>query len=542
MRHLEPVWASVCALCGSPRVEYAFAPRGLRLAQCQDCRLLFRNPQPSDHDLAKIYSGHYFLHGDGPDDRAEVSRLKRATADMYLDAIARYRGTTGGRLLEIGCGEGDFLAAARARGLDVVGVEPAEAAALAAGRLAGDERIHRDLAEVDARAPFDVVVLADVLEHVRDPLDLLRVVRERLAPDGTLFLAVPSLDSWSRWLLGPRWMEFKDEHLYYFDRNTVESALFKAGFGGVVTRRGRKVLSLEYVARHFRRFPVAGLTPLVGLVDRGLPRRWRRRPMAVNPGGIVVLARPRPVSARPRVSIIVPVFNERATVRAALDAVLAADVAGCEREVIVVESNSTDGSRDEVLAYARTPGVSVVLEDRPRGKGHAVREGFARASGDFILIQDADLEYDVGDYPALLRPLVSGSHAFVLGSRHLRGGALKMRRFTGQPALALVLNCGHWFFATLINVLFRQSLKDPFTMFKVFRRECLHGLAFECDRFDFDCELVVKLLRKGYRPLEVPVNYVSRSFAEGKKVSVLRDPPTWIRAIVKYRFARVERD
>jgi SAM-dependent methyltransferase len=536
---VRPVRLPACVVCGSGLLDYAFQPNGIRLEQCRECRLLFRNPQPSDDDLRKIYSATYFLH-DGGDGRDAVSRLKRRTAEMYLDAIARYRGAAGGRLLEIGCGEGDFLEAARDHGFDVVGVEPAESAALAAEAALGRGRVHRDLAEVDPRAAFDVAVLADVLEHVRDPIALLADVRRRLAPDGVLFVALPTLDSWSRRLLGARWMEFKEEHLFYFDRNTVESALFRAGFGAVSVRSGKKVLSLEYVARHFRRFPVPALTPIVGLLDRALPHGFTRRPVAVNPGGMIVLARPRTLPTRPRVSIVVPVFNEGATVGTVLDTVLAADVGECDREVIVVESNSTDGSRETVLAYEGRPGVIVVLEDRPRGKGHAVRAGFRHATGDFILIQDADLEYDVNDYPALLRPLVSGSHAFVLGSRHGRGGALKIRRFTGQPLLAFALNAGHWFFATLINVLFRQSLRDPFTMFKVFRRECLHGLAFECDRFDFDCELVVKLLRKGYRPLEVPVNYTSRSFAEGKKVSIFRDPPTWIRAIVKYRFARLE--
>jgi hypothetical protein len=116
-----------------------------------------------------------------------------------------------------------------------------------------------------------------------------------------------------------------------------------------------------------------------------------------------------------------------------------------------------------------------------------------------------------------------------------------MRRFVGQPLLAFVLNLGHWFFTFLINTMFGQRLRDPFTMFKVFRRECLHGLRFECDRFDFDFELLIKLLRKGYRPIEIPVNYVSRAFTEGKKVSMVHDPPTWLRALVKYRFSRLDR-
>ena len=102
-----------------------------------------------------------------------------------------------------------------------------------------------------------------------------------------------------------------------------------------------------------------------------------------------------------------------------------------------------------------------------------------------------------------------------------------------------LLNLGHTVFVLLLNVMFRQKLRDPFTMYKVFRRDCLHGLKFEANRFDFDFELVIKLIRKGYTPIEIPVNYKARSWEAGKKVRIIRDPLTWIRALVKYRFAGI---
>ena len=110
-----------------------------------------------------------------------------------------------------------------------------------------------------------------------------------------------------------------------------------------------------------------------------------------------------------------------------------------------------------------------------------------------------------------------------------------MRSFSGQPFISGILNLAHWFFTMLVNVGFHAHLKDPFTMYKVFRRDCLYGLEFVCNRFDFDFELVIKLLRKGYQPREIPVNYRSRSFAEGKKVSFFGDPLTWLRALVRFR-------
>jgi len=231
----------------------------------------------------------------------------------------------------------------------------------------------------------------------------------------------------------------------------------------------------------------------------------------------------------------VPVFNERATAKEALDALLAKEIDGIDIEIILVESNSTDGTREIVLGYKDHPRVQIILEERPRGKGHAVRAGFARATGDILLIQDADLEYDLADYETLLAPIVAGRQAFVLGSRHGAGG-WAIRKFAGQPVRAFILNTAHWSFAFLINASLGIWLRDPFTMYKVFRRDCLDGLTFTCNRFDFDWELLIKLIRKGYRPIEIPITYRSRSFEEGKKVSMFRDPLTWMVAWAKSRF------
>jgi glycosyltransferase involved in cell wall biosynthesis len=234
------------------------------------------------------------------------------------------------------------------------------------------------------------------------------------------------------------------------------------------------------------------------------------------------------------VSVIVPVFNEIATVRPALDALLAKRSVGFDYNLVIVESNSTDGSRDVVLTYRGLPSVTVILEDAPKGKGHAVRAGLEAATGDIIMIQDADLEYDLADYERLLAPIAAREYAFVLGTRHA-GKGWAIRKFTDQKLHAFVLNLAHWTFTLMINASLGIWLNDPFTMYKVFRRDCITGIKFECNRFDFDWELLIKLVRKGYRPIEIPVSYHSRSFKEGKKVSMFRDPLTWMRALVKYR-------
>ena len=235
------------------------------------------------------------------------------------------------------------------------------------------------------------------------------------------------------------------------------------------------------------------------------------------------------------VSVVIPVYNEIPTVRAALDALVAKRISGYDLQLIIVESNSTDGSRGVVLSYQGRPGVSVILEEVPRGKGHAVRAGLAAATGEIIMIQDADLEYDLADYERLLAPIAAGDYAFVLGTRHSKKG-WAIRKFTDQKVRAAVLNLAHWTFTLMINASLGIWLTDPFTMYKVFRRDCIQGLRLECNRFDFDWELLIKLVRKGYRPIEIPVSYRSRSFSEGKKVSMFRDPVSWMYALAKYRF------
>jgi len=239
----------------------------------------------------------------------------------------------------------------------------------------------------------------------------------------------------------------------------------------------------------------------------------------------------------PLVSVLMSVYDEVDTVAHAIDEVLAVEIDGAEIEVIIVESNSTDGSRDVVLRYAACPRARVVLQSEARGKGNAVREALQSARGDIFLIQDADLEYDVKDYPALLTPILRGDADFVLGTRYQQGKP--MREIPQAKAVSRTLNIGHWVFAALFNVTYQSRLRDPFTMYKVFRSEAIQGISFVSDRFDFDYELVAKLLRSGYQPLEVPVSYEARGFHGGKKIRLLRDPPTWVVACLRFRFVRL---
>ena len=244
-----------------------------------------------------------------------------------------------------------------------------------------------------------------------------------------------------------------------------------------------------------------------------------------------------------KVSIVIAVYNEADTVATLLQRVWAQPLPQCDKEIIVVESNSTDGSREIVAEFVArhardaSARIRAIYQDRPHGKGHAIRQGFAAASGDILLIQDADLEYDVADYPDLLRPILEDRVAFVLGSRHLGSAGWKIRQFARNGLLAAGMNAGGVLFRAFFNALFATRLSDPTTMYKVVRADCLAGLTFTCNRFDFDFELLGKLIRAGHQPLEIPVSYESRSFAQGKKIRIFRDPVGWVLTILRCRFA-----
>jgi len=517
---------------------YAFSVQQARLVQCRDCGHMMLHPPPAGAERDRFRDDQLHENNRG---RQEFSRLKEGTARLYLDLVRRCRGGHGGRLLEIGSGTGELLSVAAELGYEATGVEISEEACIRARQRHGDGiRIVRGgIDSLPEKNYYDVCIVADAIEHVIDPRFFLDRVYDLLTPAGVVIVATPSLESWSARVMRNRWLEFKLQHLHYFTLETLHSLLFRAGLQPIGAVPGRKCLSVDYVAGRFRTDRVPVLSSALDCMSQLLPASIRRTPFQAVAGGIVSVAVKTTKTLRRTLSIIIPAYNEAATIGPVLQSVVEKRLEGLDTEVIIVESNSTDGTREIVTKYQGRPGVKVILEDRPRGKGHAVRTGLAYATGDYILIQDADQEYDIEDYDVLIEPLLTGSRAFVLGSRH-GGRTWKVRQFKGKPFTGTFLNFGHWVFKTAVNLTLGLDLDDPFTMYKVFRRDCIAGLCFESNRFDFDYELLFKIVRKGYRPIEIPVNYRSRSFSEGKKVSIIRDPWTWVRAIIKFGFARLD--
>jgi len=229
-----------------------------------------------------------------------------------------------------------------------------------------------------------------------------------------------------------------------------------------------------------------------------------------------------------RLSVIVPAYNERATVEQLLRRVAEAPLpAGVEREIVVVDDGSTDGTREllgELAERAEPAPFRLVLHERNRGKGAAVRTGLAAGAGDVLLIQDADLEYDPREYPRLLQPILDGEADVVFGSRFL-GGPHRVLFFWHY--------LGNRFLTTLSNMLTDLNLSDMETCYKVFRREVLDGVDLRSNRFGIEPELTAKVARRGARIFEVPISYRGRTYAEGKKIG-WKDGVAAIWSILRY--------
>jgi SAM-dependent methyltransferase len=501
-----------CLVCNSPELTYEFLIEGFPACSCQRCGLLFLNPGPSP---TEVRAGAEFV------DEPAMVDVHAASAASTLFRLEAYAGLQSGRLLLVNPTL-QLELEARARGFDVAVMSVAS--------------LESEVPPAQLPTGVQACVIYRGLETTTDPLRVLESARRLLAPGGCVLVVAPTIDSRAARLFRLRWWEFRKSNRFYFSADTLQSLVLRAGYGEPIILPDGAVLSLDYVRRKLRTLPRAFTYRLLAWLLALAPRLVTGRMFRSFHSRTVILARMRAAAGHPALSVVMPVYNEKATFVPVINRVLQKTLDGLAIHVVIVESNSDDGTREQVMAYADHPRVTVILEDRPLGKGHAVRRALGAARGEIILIQDADLEYDIDDYDALVQPILRYERNFIIGSRHLQNGRVwKIRQFNDAAGLAAFFNLGHVVFLGLFNVLYEQRLNDPFSMFKVFRRECLFGLSFECNRFDFDFELVIKLLRKGYQPLELPVNYTARSFTEGKKVSVVRDPLTWVRALAKFR-------
>ena len=222
-------------------------------------------------------------------------------------------------------------------------------------------------------------------------------------------------------------------------------------------------------------------------------------------------------------SVIIPVYNEVKNIEEILKRVQATKLV---TEIIVVDDGSQDGTRDILKNLDGKKNIRVILQEKNQGKGAAVVTGMQAAKGDVLLIQDADLEYDPRDYPALLQPIKEGLADVVYGSRFL-GAAHRVAMFWHQVANQLL--------TLMTNILYNSILTDMETGYKVFKREVIEGLNIRSKRFNFEPEFTAKMLKRNYRIFEVPITFNPRDYKDGKKIK-LHDAFEAVWALLRYRF------
>lgn len=486
--------------------------------QCSGCGLITSQPYLTQHDFYEVDGNQ-----NDPLNSWVAGKTETEASKRYLEILVKHLENESSILL-VAPHEHCISNLAKEKGI----------------RIVAHLSIREFEQEIELEQNLDAIVFLYQLEKCSSIREVFEKAYRHTRLGGMLLVITPSLDSRSARFFGTSWTEWRPENRFYFNNMTIQSTFLRYGYNEIQLYKDLRWYTLAHIYERASDFPKTWVTRFIRLLYRIIPSSFRNLYFRLPSSGRIVIASKVERHAKPVLSVIMPVFNESATFKTLIEQLLAKKMDNIDKEIIIVESNSTDSSRELVMNYKDHQDVKVILQDRPRGKGNAVRQGLDHALGDVVLIQDADLEYDLNDYEALLEPIISFRKPFVLGARH--GGNWKMRHFNDQTKLSAYFNFGHVLFTGLLNLLYGQHMKDPFTMFKVFRRDCLHNLKLECDRFDFDFELVIKLIRKGYTPVEIPVNYYSRSFKDGKKVDMIRDPFTWIRASLKYRFAKLTKD
>ncbi len=231
-------------------------------------------------------------------------------------------------------------------------------------------------------------------------------------------------------------------------------------------------------------------------------------------------------------SIIIPVYNEKDTILEILKRVEAVNLETIKKEIIIIDDFSTDGTRGILKKLENTKSYKITYHEENMGKGAAIRSGLKYALGDIVLIQDADLEYNPENYKELIKPIVDGKFNVVYGSRFLN------QPFSSKQKWFLPTHyLGNKILSLMTSILYFKNITDMETCYKVFKKEVLDGITIESNGFNIEPEITAKLLKKGYKILEIPISYTSRGFEEGKKIR-MKDGFVALYTLLKYKFSR----
>ncbi len=539
--------AFVCAHCASTRnhVRYTFSDVDKVIRECSACHLMVLDPMPTEEELHAVYNEGYFenenlaqsdvtkVYGyvDYIEERINKQKNYASICRTLQQLVIPVHAPP--RLLDYGCGLGFFLDSAFEAGFEPNGVEFNHYALDYIRRRYAYRVFH--FSDLDPAESYDVITMFDVIEHLREPFATIASIRNMLADNGILVMLTMDSTSFVSRIMGKRLEDFRRirEHLFFFSRSNLVSILVKQGFDVLRVKSHGHSFELRLLATRLRTvLPVVGVPmiwllkvfPFMGSWSVYLdPRtkfivyaRKRREPRLSPPPGALL-------------SIVVPVFNEAATIERVLTGLRAIDL-GLRKEIIVVDDGSTDATPEILKRWDTRGDVRVIRQPANRGKGAAVAAGVSQTRGQYVIIQDADTEYDPRDMPGLLGAMFETGALAVYGSRF----AGRYRR-TGR-FLPTVANRILTFAANLVNNL---NLSDVMTGYKLFDGGLIRSLTLKSAGFGFEAEVTCRIARLGVSIVEAPITYNARTYIEGKKIRA-RDGWRTLIALMRYGLFRAD--
>lgn len=282
-----------CSICSSKKTRIFFNLNGYEIRSCVSCNSQFLNPIPSKEILSKIYNDNYFIKP-LQYKNSLFSKQKQNTADLHIKILKKFIKKENAKILEVGSGYGDFLHRAVIKGYDVTGVEYSKNSKKVIDKKFKNKKITVFDGELKnqnfKKKSFDIIVFFDVMEHVTDLNEFMIHVKKFLKKDGFVLLSVPSLDSLSAKVMKKSWMEYKIEHLHYFNNKSLKEFIDKSGFNILHISRDKKNLSLDYIHEHFRKYPIIGINFILKILSFILPGFLWKKDFNITASGVILLA------------------------------------------------------------------------------------------------------------------------------------------------------------------------------------------------------------------------------------------------------------
>lgn len=533
-----------CFNCGShsSKIKYHFKEDQKKIIQCASCGIMVLDPFPTEEALKSVYNDLYFNNDKLVENSSSTSNIY-GYSDYIAERINKQRGynhilektrslmiasAAPPPLLDYGCGLGFFIDSAYDYGFDPNGVE-FNPYAIDYIRRRYSYKVFKNEEFGASEKKYDVVTLFDVIEHVRDPLQLINDARTKLNDNGLLILTTMDSESIVSKMIGSHLKDFRrtSEHIYFFSRKNLPSLMMRYGFEILeIASHGHSFELNHLVKRVNTSFPAIAcvFSPLLKI----FPFLGRIN-IYVNPfTKFILYARKRNEYGRvklerKKLTIVVPVYNEQLYIKKILEKLLAVEL-GLEKEIIVVNDGSVDGTADILREYESPDKRVKIIHKINEGKGSAVAKGIQASTGDFVIIQDADLEYNPEDIPLLLDVMIKTGANVVYGSRY-RGKYRKAGYFINTVA--------NNFLTFLTNLVNNLNLSDMETGYKLFNGNLIRSIKISSKRFDFEPEITCKVSRYKTAIYEVPISYNARTYYEGKKIK-FKDGVQAIFAIIKY--------